>query len=459
MCDFAFFPRWLRNLVLGVLFAVMLAACQKQTATVTPTATVEVREPVGIIWYVRENAVEQAWQQDFVIPAFEEAYPDIKVNLVVAPWADFDTRMNWMIDAGAPPDVWSHWGPSGFQNYVRRGLVADLTNWVEKDEYDLSDFEPTALEAYRVNGRLMGLPMYTTGSFVFYNKDLFDTAQVPYPPVDWDDRSWTWSAFLERCEALTNTTGDPVTDVFGCNLDLWPSNAYALLWGKDFYPYTAYQTGFTGETYLDAPLVIEAFDARQDLVWKDGFMPNPIQQSAMQVEDLFRSQRVAMRLTGGYGWWQYADISEFRWAVAALPFGAEGRRDILFTDPWMLSSQSRHPEEAWTFLKFLASLEVQESWMDLTGAPPVRKSLEETWYKRFPNMTPEEVRTVHQGALKYGLESPHHLIVEFPRVNDLINQSLEQVLKNQKKASEVLPELKPRLEAMLKQIQDEYTSE
>ena len=89
----------------------------------------------------------------------------------------------------------------------KRGLVADLTPYIERDSFDLTDFEESVLDIYEVDGKVMGLPILTTGSFVFYNKDWFDAAGVEYPPTNWDDPTWTWDAFVEKCAALTSGEG------------------------------------------------------------------------------------------------------------------------------------------------------------------------------------------------------------------------------------------------------------
>lgn len=446
-----------------VILVLVLSACAKATPTeeakpkeqpTTPPA-----EKVEVIWYVRTNEIEQKWENETIIPDFEAKHPNIKINLVVVAWADFDTKMQAMIAAGTPPDIWSHWGPSGFQDYVKRGLVADLTPFIEKDKFDLSDFIPEVLDIYKVDGKIMGLPILTGGSFIFYNQNLFDAAGVPYPPTNWDDKTWTYEAFLEKCKALTKAdpaNPNPATDVYGCNLGFWPNDQYAWLWGQDFYPDSAYKTGFADVAYLDHPKVIEAFQARQDIVWKLHYMPDPAAVDAFGSGDIFKTQKVAMNLTGVWGWWNYVDIKDFKWGVAALPYGAEGRRDVIFTDPWMLSSKSAHPNEAWTFLKYLASKEVQESWTKLTGAPPVRKSLLESWYKQFPSMTPEQVKEVFEGSLKHGRESPNHLLVKFDQLNQVVSSAVDPIVNNEKKAAETLPEANKKLIEALKQIQAEY---
>ncbi|NTU89941.1 MAG: extracellular solute-binding protein [Actinobacteria bacterium] len=49
---------------------------------------------------------------------------------------------------------------------------------------------------------------------IFYNKDWFDAAGVEYPPTNWDDTSWNWDAFVEKCKALTS--GEGAEKKFGC---------------------------------------------------------------------------------------------------------------------------------------------------------------------------------------------------------------------------------------------------
>src|SRR5690606_5506339 len=113
------------------------------------------------------------------------------------------------------------------------------------------------------------------------------------------------------------------------------------LWGKTIFPEDAYQTGFSDTAFIADPLVIEAFQARQDIIWKHHFMPDPIAVDAFGGGSLFEMQKVAMQVTGGWGWWEYRNAGGFDWAVAALPYGAPGRKAVVFSAPWLLSSQSR----------------------------------------------------------------------------------------------------------------------
>jgi multiple sugar transport system substrate-binding protein len=468
-----------------IIVAFLLTSCGARPA-LTQTSTAPAK-PVEVIWYVRLNPAEQKWERETVIPDFEARNPAIKINLTVVAPADFDARMTGMLAAGAPPDVWSPWGVSNFADYVARGLVADLTPYIEKDNYDLSDFNQDVLNTYRVNGKYMGLPIFTTGSYLFYNKDMFDKAGVSYPPTNWDDTSWTYAAFLDKCQALTHltaapeppatlepgaevtpepevgyteepeagVTAEPEANVYGCNIDFSPNDQIAWLYGKDFYPDSAYLTGFADTAYLDDPLIIQAFQDRQDIVWKLHVMPDPETVAAFGSSDIFMTQKVAMQLTGGWGFWNFSAVKDFRWGAAALPYGAPDRKDVIFTDPWMMSSRTAHPQEAWTLLKYLVSPAVQASWTRATLTPPVRTSLLETWYKSFSGMTPAEVQDVFLGSLKYGQEGPNHLLVRYDMLDKVIDAALDPIINNTKLASETLPAANATLIATLKQIHAE----
>ena len=81
----------------------------------------------------------------------------------------------------------------------------------------------------------------------------------------------------------------------------------------------------------------------------------------------------------------------FNSASAVKRLGKMCIRDRVFTDPWMMSKDSNNPDEAWEFIKFLASPEIQQEWMELTGAPPVRTSLLNVWADSFTTMSADEV--------------------------------------------------------------------
>src|SRR6185312_14783544 len=144
-----------------------------------------------LTWLVRVTQSENVWEQKVAIPHFEKANPGIKVTPIIIsnPTQNFDLKLSNLLIAGHAPDVWSQWGPSDFVDYSWRGLTADLTSYLNRDRKEYADFYPGALNYGKWNGKQTGIPLMLGGSYCFYNKDLFDKAGVPYPPVSWDDKS------------------------------------------------------------------------------------------------------------------------------------------------------------------------------------------------------------------------------------------------------------------------------
>ena len=98
---------------------------------------------------------------------------------------------------------------------LRQGFVAGLPERLAAMRAAVRADDRAALqhEAHRLAGTGVsyGLPQLTTfGTLLFYNQPLFDQAGVKYPPVDWDDTSWTFDAMLDAAKRLTKNPGETV---------------------------------------------------------------------------------------------------------------------------------------------------------------------------------------------------------------------------------------------------------
>ena len=118
--------------------------------------------------------------------------------------------------------------------------------------------------------------MYSLGSFIFYNKKLFDEAGVPHPPASWDDASWTWDNMVSRAKALTKNYGDREKGQYGLAITL--NDLYVgvpWLFGAEIFPQQDYQTAKVDSVQLATPEAIAALQAKADLVYKDKVAPTP----------------------------------------------------------------------------------------------------------------------------------------------------------------------------------------
>src|SRR5690606_26936934 len=81
------------------------------------------------------------------------------------------------------------------------------------DELTVDDFIPSSASVMQIDGSIYGVSSCTVSPVLYYNKDLFDEAGMPYPPSN-PDEAWTWEEFADVAEKLTIKEGDKV-DQFG----------------------------------------------------------------------------------------------------------------------------------------------------------------------------------------------------------------------------------------------------
>jgi ABC-type glycerol-3-phosphate transport system substrate-binding protein len=117
---------------------------------------------------------------------FEKANPGVKVEVSFEAWADYQTKLPTILAGGSIPDV-IHQHASIAQEYGVRGALRDLFPFMQKDNVSKDAFFPFLIQQmsdYKTKTKLWALPKDSAVYAVYYNKDLFDKAGVPYPKPD-----------------------------------------------------------------------------------------------------------------------------------------------------------------------------------------------------------------------------------------------------------------------------------
>jgi multiple sugar transport system substrate-binding protein len=167
--------------------------------------------------------------------------------------------------------------------------------------------------------------------------------------------------------------------------------------------------------------------------------------------DPLQTGRVAMSLTGIWGFWQFKD-APFRWGAAALPRAVTNKGGI-YADPWLLSSHSKAPAAAWELIKYITTTAGAREYMRATNTPvPHTELLTNEWFRQFKTMKPEQVKTVFDGSLKHGYLSIQNDLVAYNKIRDIINQELSPVLLGTAKAKDVMPGLDEKLARLLRRL-------
>ncbi|MDF2725441.1 MAG: extracellular solute-binding protein family 1 [Paenibacillus sp.] len=86
--------------------------------------------------------------------------------------------------------------------FLPNALQTDLNEYITKTKYNTSRIDPSSLDLVKKlsGGKLYGLPVDAGGTYMLYNKDLFDKFGVAYPP-----NNMTWDQFADLSKRLSRS--------------------------------------------------------------------------------------------------------------------------------------------------------------------------------------------------------------------------------------------------------------
>jgi len=268
-----------------------------------------------------------------IVDAFEEANPDITVEVTTLPYADYGTALQTDLAAGTVSDVFDI-EYSNYAQYQANGVLAEIP--VE----NAAAYKPSLLEAYQTDGTQYALPSSFSDVVLYYNKDLFDAAGLAYPSSD-----WTWADEKAAAVALTNQA--------------------AGVWG-DHQPVSFYEyykaLAQNGGQFLAADGKSVAFnspegiEAAKWLVEKSGTVMPTIEQGQGSPDfdtNLFKDGKLAMLHTGIWVFGAVADVP-FNWDIAVEPGNTE-QASAVFSNALGVSATSEHKAAAAKWAEFLSS--------------------------------------------------------------------------------------------------------
>ncbi len=355
--------------------------------------------PVPIRWFVGLGAGTDAptiAAQEAVVAEFNEMQDEIELSIEVVDNAQAYDVLGTQIAAGNAPDIVGPMGTRGRESFP--GAWLDLSPLMEAVDYDLSDFDPALVEFYNFGEQgQLGIPFAVFPYFTMYNKDLFDEADLPYPPAnygepyidaDGNEHEWNTETVAELARILTvDANGNDATmEGFDAeNIVQWGFGiSHTDVRGRD--------TLFGAGNFVDADgnaIIPDAWRAAENWIHDASYGDQPFYPSgAYAGSDLlaggnwFGSGNVAMvPIHLWYMGWGTGDL-DADWDLAPIPAHEGVTTAKLHADTFGIMATTQHPEEAFTVLTYLLG-ERADDMSQIYNGMPARLSLQGDFFERY----------------------------------------------------------------------------
>ena len=230
----------MRNKVLGLLLTVTLiilemTGCTGEKGTNESTEQLnntaqesdnKSEDKISLKWALWDASNNECYK--VLADAFMDEHPEVNIEMVDLGSADYSTALGTQLAGeNADYDVVTIKDVPGYVTLVNKGVLEPLDSFIEKDGIDLSCYSGVT-DQLLMSGKLYELPFRSDIWIIYYNKDIFDQAGVPYPTND-----MTWKQYDKLCRKVTGTYEG--RQVYGAHYHTWRSTVQldGILDGKN----------------------------------------------------------------------------------------------------------------------------------------------------------------------------------------------------------------------------------
>jgi multiple sugar transport system substrate-binding protein len=416
-------------------------AITSEPSTVTTEAPVASGEKVHVTIFVGLGTgtdPAQIESENALAEKFNSTHDNIVLEFLIVPYEQARERLLAMISGGTAPQLL---GPMGIETTAQfLNSLEDLSPYIQRDNYDTTDFYGPAVSLNTYEGKNIGLPLGLYPSYIFFNKNAFDAAGVAYPTQDYNDKTWTIDKLREVAMQVTldanakNATSpdfDP-TNITQYGFDnSWDSlRGWEVLWAPVNMgrPTSAdYKTAIVND-----PDWVTGLQWYSDAIWKDHLMPDSAAISGLDPAngDPFAVNGLAMWMSNS--WYMSESLNEltFKWDLAPAPFNPKGERIAqVDADGFGIPKDAKNKDEAWEVLKWLLEPDNNLELCRIYGCMPARKSTESAYKASLAEIYPDINLDIIFEAATY-LDVPNHesWVPDFATINEALANAQSQIL-------------------------------
>jgi xylobiose transport system substrate-binding protein len=295
----------------------------------------------------------------------------VKAVLDTIPGADYQQKLQTIINTKQAPDVFYNWGAGSIQPFVKAGLLMPLDDFITKNPALKSSFLPSVFNTAVVGGKSYGIPMRGTQPvLMFSNKKVLADAGISAPQ--------TWDDLLAVVKTLKAKGITPFALGGG---DQWPTQ----MWFEYVYDRVAgpdlFQKALSGDkSAWDSPESRQALTMLKQLVDAGAFGTayDSVKFTGDGSPALLAAGKAAFELMGS---WEYSTLQEISpdfvktdLGYSAFPTVTGGKgdpKDVVgnTNNYYSVLKKTKYPDAVAQFLKLMYSDEFVKAQLAIGNLP------------------------------------------------------------------------------------------
>jgi xylobiose transport system substrate-binding protein len=311
------------------------------------------------------NTVEQQ-----IVDTFNKT-SKVKAVLDTIPGADYQSKLNTIINTPQAPDIFFNWGGGSIAPYVKDNLLLPLDGMIAQDPGLKNNFLPSVFNTAVIDGKSYGIPMRGTQPvLLFDNKQVLANAGLSVPR--------TWDDLLNDVTVLKSRGITPIALGGG---DQWPT----LMWFEYVYDRVAgpglFEQALAGDkSAWSSPDSVKALGMLKQLVDAGAFGSNfdSVKFTDGGSPAMLAKGKAAFELMGS---WEYATeqsndpgFAQSGLGYSAFPAIAGGKgnpADVVgnTNNFYSVLKKTQHPDAVAAFLKLMYSDEFVKAQLAIGNLP------------------------------------------------------------------------------------------
>ncbi|MGN7309723.1 ABC transporter substrate-binding protein [Alkalicoccobacillus gibsonii] len=279
-----------------------------------------------------------------IIEMYEKENPNIKIEPEFTGWDGYFERMAAQAAGNNLPDIMQQNFGEYLNLYASQGLLADLNEFKDSGELDLSKVDDSIVQSGMKDDQLLGIPSGTNALTAVYNAEMLEEAGADLPTDD-----WTWDDFEEIAYKVHD------------ELDTYGTRSYEA---GNIFEYYLREQGFalfnedgTALGYDDDQILTDYLTRAKDMV-DAGVAPgyDVIQQIQGIEDELIVHKKAPFDLRWSNQMKTMSMAADYTFDLNVLP--GDNISQGMYLKPamlWSVSENSEHKEEAVKFINFFTN--------------------------------------------------------------------------------------------------------